>query len=84
MERTHIKVKEWFERKEQEKAKAYHIWFSVMYNEKDEIDTTDGYVKLDASILAETEKAVKVHIESGFIDGSSKGWTTWIPKSCIA
>lgn len=87
MERTYLRVKEWFEEKEQQKAKGYNIWFNVTYkkvNGIEMIDNTDGYITLDVTILAESEKAVKVHIESGHIVGSYKGWTTWIPKSCIA
>ena len=80
-----IKVKEWFEAKEQEKAKKYNIYFQIAErNENGTIKSENGYVSVVGEILAETEKAVKCHIESGDVVGSYKGWTTWIPKSVIA
>lgn len=83
--RTVLRIKEWFEEKEQNKASAYNIYFQIAdRNEDGSIKREDGFVSLVCEILAESEKAVKVHIESGDVVGSAKGWTTWVPKSVVA
>lgn len=79
-----IKVKEWFYDKEASKAKVYNIFFNVEYKDG-MINRENEMVTLSSvDVLAETEKAIKVEIATGAVVGSSKGWTTWIPKSVIA
>lgn len=81
-----MKVKEWFVDKTQETAKRYNMWIDVdSRNELGMIVADEnGYVKVMAQeVISETEKAVQVILSTGFVDGSAKGWKTWIPKSVI-
>ena len=78
-----IKIKEWFEEKIQNDARRYHMSIDVAYK-NGYIDVVDDCVFVCVQEkLSETEKAVKVVLSTGYIDGSYKGWTTWIPKSVI-
>ena len=84
-----MKVKSWVIEKAQNEAKRYNMWFNIPDCGRDSegmhVLTSDGYdFIIVEEILSETEKAVKVRIATGWTDGSSKGWTTWIPKSQIA
>lgn len=67
-------VKSWVVEKAQQTAKHYNIFI-------DKQDAGNGFVQIVATKLAETDKAVKVHAESGFTVGNSHGWDMWIPKS---
>lgn len=83
-----MKVKAWVIEKAQNEAKRYNIWFNIPECGRDadgmHIITSDGYDHIIVEeILSETDKAVKVRIATGWTDGSSKGWTAWIPKSQI-
>ena len=84
-----IRVKFWFIEKVQDEAKKYHMYIDIVDRTTDEHGMLqadeDGYYNVVADeIIAESEKAVKVRLATGLIDGSYKGWTTWIPKSVIA
>ena len=82
-----LAVKEWFEEKEQEKAKRYNVYFTFTRRTEDSLRmplVENGYVYLKGEVMEETEKARKCHIESGDILGSYNGWTCWIPKSVMA
>lgn len=84
-----MKVKAWVIEKAQNEAKRYNMWFNIPAEGRDadgmHTITADGYDYIIAEeILAETEKAIKVRIATGWVDGSSKGFCTWIPKSQIA
>lgn len=86
-----IKIKDWFFNKMQDEAKRYNYWIDVKYNEEMKdgdanlINNEDGYVTAYVQEeIKETEKAVNVVLSTGFIDGSTKGWKTWMPKSVIA
>lgn len=75
----------------QDEAKRYNYWIDVKYNEEMKdgdanlINNEDGYVTAYVQEeIKETEKAVNVVLSTGFIDGSIKGWKTWMPKSVIA
>lgn len=72
-----MKVKEWFINKVRAMAREYNTYLDFSYEK-------DGWVKLSiADVLEETEKAIKVKINSGLADGNQNGWTTWIPKLVI-
>lgn len=72
-----MKVKEWFINKVRTAASKYNIYLDFTYEK-------DGWVKLSiADVLEETEKAIKVEINSSISVGSFSNWTTWIPKSVI-
>lgn len=80
-----MKIKEWFMRKIEAKARIYNCFIDLVSREDNLGDLVeDGCVyayvqeKLD-----ETEKAVKVKFSTGSVVGSYKGWTTWVPKSVI-
>lgn len=80
-----INVKEWFFEKTDKVAKSYNTFIDFARNDDGTINVVDGYVTLfTRELLEESEKAIKVCLESGSIVGSYKGWTTWIPKSvCV-
>lgn len=84
---TTLRIKEWFENKIQMEASRYNMLFNVKYTEINgirQMDTTDGYVTVEIEeVIKETEKAMQIKIATGHIDGSTKGYTTWIPKSVI-
>lgn len=86
MARSTLKIKEWFLNKEQDKASTYNMFFNIeSRNENGEITTDEnGFVSVVAEIISESEKAIKIKIETGANLGSTKGWTTWIPKSLMA
>lgn len=72
-----MRVKEWFVNKIKAMARAYNTFLDFTYEK-------DGWVRLSIEdVLEETEKAIKVKINSGLADGNQNGWTTWIPKSVI-
>ena len=80
-----IRIKEWFLDKEQSKASGFNMWFTAperggKFNQP---IRTDGYQAILIERLGESEKAVKVRIDTGEVQGSCKGWVTWIPKSII-
>lgn len=79
-----IRIKEWFEEKAQREAKHYNVWINLKRNEDGTIEVVDGFVTAYVEEqLAESEKAIKVRLASGAVDGSYKGWTLWVPKSVI-
>lgn len=87
-ERQELKVKEWVIDKAQRTATCYNVF--IDYARRDDNNyglplVEDGYVFVKVEeVLDETEKAVKVRLESGSVVGSYNGWTLWLPKSQIA
>lgn len=81
-----LKVKAWIIDKAQQTATGYNCF--IDYTRRDEIGAAveeDGYnYVLVEEVLAETEKAIRVRLHTGWVVGSYKGWTLWIPKSQIA
>lgn len=79
-----IKLKSWFYDKTEDTAKVYNVFIDYTRRNPD-LGTRyeeDGCVFVNVEeVLGESEKAMKVRLSSGAIDGSVKGWTTWIPKS---
>ena len=84
MERKQLKIKEWIIDREQSKATRYNVFMDF---ERDDVTgtrkVTDGFLTVTVTVLSETEKAIRINIESGLVVGSSTGWTTWVPKSQI-
>lgn len=79
-----FKVKRWFADKEQAKARSYSTWFDIAKrNSNDQPLVEDECIFLKGEKLQESEKAIKVTLETGECDGSVKGWTCWIPKSVM-
>lgn len=79
-----IKVKKWFYEKTDAIAKTYNVYIDFERNDDGVIKVVNDTVTLyTREIIAESEKTVKVCLESGTVVGSVKGWTTWIPKSVI-
>ena len=82
MERKQLKVKEWVIDREQSKATGYNVFMDF---ERDDATgtrkVTEGFLTVTVTVLSETDKAIRVNIESGLVVGSSTGWTAWIPKS---
>ena len=84
-----LRIKEWLERKIQDEAARYNMWLNVAYikiegTDIDIIDNHGGYITVyPEEIIRETEKAIYVRLATGHIDGSSKGWKCWLPKSAI-
>lgn len=82
-----IKIKEWFYDKTQAAARAYNVFLDVTAESRNEIGSItadeNGYLNCVAEVLDESEKAYKVHLESGAVVGSVKGWTTWVPKTVM-
>ena len=87
MERKMMLIKEWVIEKAQREARRYNIYIDLPERTDDDLRTVmvhdGGYVSVVAEVIAETEKAVKVRLQSGDV-GSADGWMTWIPKSQIA
>lgn len=80
-----LKIKEWFYDKTQDVARNYNCYIDFERDENRYRKVEDGYVTVYArEIIAETEKAIQVVLETGDVVGSYKGWKTWIPKSVIA
>jgi hypothetical protein len=84
MERKQLKIKEWIIDREQSNATRYNVFMDF---ERDDVTgtrkVTDGFLTVTVTVLSETEKAIRINIESGLVVGSSTGWTTWVPKSQI-
>jgi len=81
--KTRLTVKEWFAEKIQREASRYDMWIDFEYK-NGQSNMENGLVTIKVfEKLAETEKAIKVKLETGYVVGSVKGWTTWIPKSVI-
>ncbi|WP_158562690.1 hypothetical protein [Eubacterium sp. AF17-7] len=50
----------------------------------DLINRDGGYITVYIQEeIKETEKAINVVLSTGHVDGSTKGWKTWIPKSVV-
>lgn len=85
MVREYMMIKQWVHDREQDKARNFNIY--IDYAERDDetnmVKVEDGYIKVIACVLAETEKAYKVWLQSGEVVGSAKGWTCWVPKSQV-
>ena len=83
-----LKVKSWFIEKAKMEALRYNIIIDTNINrefgEELKEDANGCYTVYIEEELKETEKAIQVKLATGHIDGSTKGWTTWIPKSVIA
>ena len=82
MERKQLKVKEWIIDREQSKATGYNVFMD--FERDDSTGTrkvTDGFLTVTVTVISETEKAIRINIESGLVVGSSAGWITWVPKS---
>lgn len=80
-----IKIKEWFFNKTSDNANRYNTFVDFERNESGMRKIENGYVTVfTREVISETEKAIKVNLESGAVVGSCKGWTTWIPKSVIS
>lgn len=87
MERKELKIKAWVIDKAQEIAKNYNCY--IDYARRDEklgcrIEENGFIYVIAEEILAETEKAIHVRLQTGSVVGSYKGWTLWVPKSQIA
>lgn len=80
-----MKIKTWFMNKVGEQARHYNMLLDYVRNaDRIGFKEEDGCVfPLVEQILKETEKAIQVRFSTGMIDGSQKGWTTWVPKSVI-
>lgn len=79
MKKGVITVKEWFFDKVNEAARSYHIYL-VGESKDGMLDHTKLRVE---EVLAETEKAYKVHLDAETANGHVRTWTAWIPKSVI-
>lgn len=82
-----LKVKSWFIEKVQIEALRYNM--IIDKNIDRECGETlkedeNGCYTVYVEELKETEKAIQVKLATGHIEGSTKGYTTWIPKSVIA
>ena len=83
-----MKVKAWVIDKAQRDADRYNVF--IDYTRRNdgilrERTEEDGYIYVRVEEeISETEKAVQVRLGSGDVDGSTKGWKMWIPKSQIA
>ena len=79
-----LHVKKWFYEKTASAAASYNVYIDFARQEDGTIAVTDDTVTLYArEVLAESEKAIKVCLESGAVVGSCKGWTVWLPKSLV-
>lgn len=83
-----IRIKEWKADQIDIEAKRFNTFCDVVYrvseNDVHYYKQEDGSVIYKVrEVLKETEKAIYVHLESGLVDGSFKGWKTWVPKSAI-
>ena len=80
-----IRVKEWLYEKTQQDARSHHAWIEILERTDDSLETVkveDGYIKIAAEVLKETEKAVNVKISCDGTLGAN--WTyAWLPKSQI-
>lgn len=78
-----LKIKEWFFEKIENEASHYHTHLEADYEDGKRV-VEDGcvFAQIEEKI-AESEKAIKVRFSSGRIDGSVKGWISWVPKSVI-
>lgn len=81
-----ISVKSWVINKAQQDASRYNCFFTYAERDENGAAITDGeYTKVVIEeVIAETEKAVQVRLQTGDVIGSSNGWKLWIPKSQIA
>ena len=78
-----INIPAWFYYKLRETSDRYHCYIDV-YNRGENGSIPSDVVMVQAQeVLKETEKAIQVKLITGGVDGSYKGWTTWIPKSLI-
>ena len=84
MERKQLKIKEWIIDREQSKATRYNVFMDF---ERDDVTgirkVADGFLTVTVTVLSETDKAIRINIESGLVVGSSDGWNAWVPKSQI-
>lgn len=77
-----LTVREWIIDKAQREARAYNMFIDFERNENGMRNVVDGCIKAYAEeVLAETEKALKVRLQTGDVVGNTNGWTMWIPKS---
>lgn len=84
MELKFLKMKEWLFNKVNNESRNYHIHLDFDRDENGMMEIEDGCVFAHVEeVLGETEKAIKVRLASGECVGSTKGWTTWLPKSCV-
>lgn len=84
MELKVLKIKKWLFDKIAREASAYNTWIDFDRDDNGLQVVEDGCVyACTREIIEETEKAVKVRLESGMVQGSYKGWATWLPKSCV-
>lgn len=83
--RQSMKVKEWIIDKAQRTAADYNCWIDFERDEQGMRKVENGYLTVIVDeVLAETEKAVQVRLQTGEVVGSYKGWKLWIPKSQIS
>ncbi len=79
-----MKIREWFYDKISTTAKCYNTFIDFKRGADGTSEVVDGYITVFVSEkIAESEKAIKVRLESGAVVGSYKGWETWVPKSVI-
>lgn len=80
-----MNIKSWFYSKISQEAKRYNCFIDVFNRTEDgRIDFSKEYQTVNVEeTLGESEKAVHVRLCTGLVDGSYKGWTCWVPKSCI-
>ena len=81
-ERQFITIKGWFLNKTQATASAYKCFINIYNRDENGIIPENTQVLVE-EVIAESEKAVQVRLATGEIDGSAKGWKTWLPKSVI-
>ena len=80
-----LKMPEWLFNKVNRESSNYHIYLDFDRDENGYMEVVYGCVFAHVEeVLTESEKAIKVRLASGECVGSSKGWTTWLPKSCVA
>ena len=82
-ERQLMTIKEWLYRKINDQALDYQMMIDVFNRDENGMIPNDEVKVLVEEVLAESEKAIKVRLATGEVDGSYKGWVCWIAKSCI-
>ena len=82
---TAITLKRWIFDKISAEAERYNTYIDISeYFNDYYVNKENDSVKAVGTVIKETEKAMQIHFESGKIgDGSTKGWTSWVPKSQI-
>lgn len=80
-----IRVKEWLYDKVKSEARSNHAWIDIIERTYDAFQTAkveDGFVKIAAEVLKETDKAINVKIDCDGTLGAAYAYA-WLPKSQI-